>query len=54
MNGIVVYESLAAALRDGYHIYDRTADGYLIRIRTAAGWALALAKPSFREQEVWG
>ena len=53
MHGIVVYDSLAAALRDGYHIYDRTADGYLIRIRTAAGWALALAKPSWHEQEAY-
>ncbi|MGP6158799.1 MAG: hypothetical protein ACLPYS_15055 [Vulcanimicrobiaceae bacterium] len=51
MNGIVAYDSLAAALRDGYHIFDRTSDGYLIRIRTANGWALALAKPSAREQE---
>ncbi|MFY9780056.1 MAG: hypothetical protein WAJ85_06035 [Candidatus Baltobacteraceae bacterium] len=49
MNGIVVYESLAAALRDGYHVFDRTSDGYVIRIRTARGWALALAKPSAHE-----
>jgi hypothetical protein len=44
MAGIVVYTSLRAAVKDGYEIYDRTADGYLIRIRTPHGWALALAQ----------
>jgi hypothetical protein len=50
MNGIVVYDSVAAALRDGYHIYDRNSDGYILRIQTARGWAMALAKLTFGER----
>ena len=42
MAGIVVFNTLADALRAGYTVYDRTADGYLVRIRTARGWAMAL------------
>jgi len=42
MAGMVVFGSVAEALRAGYQVYDRTHDGYLVRIRTAAGWALAL------------
>jgi hypothetical protein len=42
MAGIVVFGSVAEALRAGYQVYDRTRDGYLVRIRTAAGWAMAL------------
>lgn len=42
MAGIVVFGSVAEALRAGYQVYDRTSDGYLVRIRTAAGWAMAL------------
>jgi hypothetical protein len=40
--GIMVFKSLAEALRAGYQVYDRTSDGYLVRTRTAAGWAIAL------------
>lgn len=42
MQGLMVFRSLADALRAGYQVYDRTAEGYLVRIRTAAGWASAL------------
>jgi hypothetical protein len=42
MAGLMVFKSLADALRAGYQVYDRTADGYLVRTRTAAGWAIAV------------
>jgi hypothetical protein len=42
MQGLVVFKSLADALRAGYQIYDRTETGYLVRTKTAAGWAIAL------------
>lgn len=42
--GIVVFRSLAEAVRYGFHEYARTDDGYLVRTRTSAGWALALVK----------
>ena len=35
------FPTLTAALRAGYHVYDRTQDGYLVRTRTATGWAIA-------------
>jgi hypothetical protein len=44
MQGLLVFDSLAEALRAGFHVYDRTGNGYLVRTRTAGGWALALAK----------
>jgi hypothetical protein len=42
MAGLMVFKSLAEALRAGYQVYDRTADGYLVRTRTSAGWAIAV------------
>ena len=42
MAGLMVFQSLADALRAGFQIYDRTQDGYLVRTRTANGWAIAL------------
>jgi hypothetical protein len=42
MQGLVVFKSLADALRAGYQIYDRTEAGYLVRTKTAAGWAMAV------------
>lgn len=42
MKGLVVFRSLADALRAGYQIYDRTDTGYLVRTKTAAGWAMAI------------
>ena len=42
MAGLMVFTSLADALRAGFQIYDRTQDGYLVRTRTQAGWAMAM------------
>ena len=42
MSGLMVFRSLADALRAGFQIYDRTQDGYLVRTRTANGWAMAV------------
>jgi hypothetical protein len=44
MSGVLVFRSLAEAIRAGFHVYDRTRDGYLMRTRTARGWAFALAR----------
>lgn len=40
--GLMVFKSLADALKAGYQVYDRTSDGYLVRTKTAAGWAIAI------------
>ncbi len=40
--GLLVFESLADALRAGFQIYDRIQDGYLVRTRTPTGWAMAI------------
>ena len=42
MAGVMVFKTLADALRAGYHVYDRTEHGYLVRTRTSAGWAMAI------------
>jgi hypothetical protein len=42
MAGIMVFPSVGAALRAGFHVYDRTSYGYLVRTRTTSGWALAV------------
>ena len=42
MAGVMVFKTLADALRAGYSVYDRTPDGYLVRTRTANGWAMAI------------
>jgi hypothetical protein len=42
MAGLMVFKSLADALRAGFQVYDRTPDGYLVRTKTASGWAMAL------------
>jgi hypothetical protein len=42
MAGLMVFKSLADALRAGFQIYDRTQEGYLVRTRTEHGWAMAL------------
>ena len=44
MTGLVVFKSLAEALRCGFQVYERTPDGYLVRTKTAAGWALAVVQ----------
>lgn len=42
--GLMVFKSVAEALRAGFQVYDRTANGYLVRQRTSAGWALAIVE----------
>jgi hypothetical protein len=42
MAGLVVFKTLADALRAGYQVYDRRPEGYVVRIHTSAGWAMAL------------
>jgi hypothetical protein len=43
MAGIVAFQTLSEAIRQGYQIADRTEDGFVVRIQTAAGgWAMAL------------
>ncbi|HEY1978246.1 MAG TPA: hypothetical protein VGG89_16965 [Candidatus Baltobacteraceae bacterium] len=49
MAGIMVFDTLAEAVRRGFHIYDRMPDGYIVQRRTESGLALALVverKPS--------
>ena len=41
MPGLMIFESLAAAIRAGFQVCDRTPTGYLVRKRTSAGWAMA-------------
>jgi len=44
MSGLLVFESLSAALLAGYHVYDRADCGYIVRMRTDAGYAMALVR----------
>ncbi|MGD0475885.1 MAG: hypothetical protein ABSB70_22070 [Candidatus Velthaea sp.] len=44
MQGLVLFISLADAIRAGYQIVDQTPDGYVVRTKTAAGWAMALIR----------
>ena len=44
MAGLVVFHSLADAIRGGFQIYDRTSEGYLVRTKTERGWAVALVE----------
>lgn len=49
MAGIMVFETLAEAVRLGFRIYDRMPDGYIVQRQTESGLALALVverKPS--------
>lgn len=41
--GLTVFESLAAALRAGFVLYDTQPEYYLMRIATPAGFGFALA-----------
>jgi hypothetical protein len=47
MPGLMTFPSLAAAIRAGFQVYDRTETGYLVRKRTPAGFALAIVDLSF-------
>lgn len=49
MAGIVVFKTLAEAVRMGFQIYDRTPNGYVVQRQTGSGYAFALvveSKPS--------
>jgi hypothetical protein len=41
MFGIIVFTSVAEALRAGFQICDKTEYGYLARTATDHGWAVA-------------
>lgn len=47
---LVVFRSLADAIRAGYQIYDRCESGYVVRIKTKAGWSQAIV--DLRERRV--
>lgn len=49
MKGVLVFRSLAEALRAGFEVCDRTATGYLMRTRTGRGYALAIVDLKPRE-----
>jgi hypothetical protein len=42
MAGIMVFDTLAEAVRLGFRIYDRMPGGYIVQRRTESGLALAL------------
>lgn len=42
MQGIRVFESLEQARREGYVLFDKTADGYLVRRDLGGRFALAV------------
>ena len=44
MSGMVVFTSLAEAIRQGYQLYERTPTGYIVRIRTERGFAFAVVE----------
>jgi hypothetical protein len=44
MQGIRVFESLEQARREGYVLFDKTADGYLVRRDLGGRFALAIVK----------
>jgi hypothetical protein len=44
MAGIMVFDSLAEAVRLGFRIYDRLPDGYIVQRRSEGGLALALVR----------
>lgn len=49
MAGIMVFDTLAEAVRLGFRVYDRMPDGYIVQRQTESGLALALVverKPS--------
>lgn len=42
--GLMVFNSLAEAVRMGFEVYDRMPDGYIVRTRTDRGWAMAIVQ----------
>jgi hypothetical protein len=41
MANLLVFPTLADALRAGFQVYDRVSDGYLVKAHTRAGLAMA-------------
>jgi methylphosphotriester-DNA--protein-cysteine methyltransferase len=46
MAGLIVFPSLAEALRAGYTPCDRIDNDYVVHAKTSSGWARAIAKGS--------
>ena len=44
MQGLLVFPTLAAAIQNGFEVYEKTSEGYLVRVRTNAGFALAVVR----------
>ena len=44
MQGIRVFTSLEDARREGYYLFDKTADGFLVRRDMGGRFALAIVK----------
>lgn len=45
MAGLLVFRTVADALRAGFTVYDRTPDGYLVKRKNANGlWELAIVE----------
>ncbi len=44
MNGLMVFNSLGEAIRNGFQVCGDCPDGYLVRTRTERGWAMAIAR----------
>jgi hypothetical protein len=44
MPGLVRFNSLAEAIRNGFQVCGQCPEGYLVRIRTERGWAMAIAR----------
>lgn len=44
MNGVMVFNSLSEAIRNGFQVCGEYSEGYLVRTRTERGWAMAIAR----------
>ena len=42
--GIVIFNTLAEAVRSGFELFEKTSDGFVVRMRTERGYALAFAR----------
>jgi hypothetical protein len=45
--GLMVFSSVADAVRAGYRVYDRTRDGYIVRTNINGRWALAVVRAQY-------
>lgn len=44
MKGIMIFRTLAEAMRDGFEIYEATRDGYLVYKHRGANWSFAYVR----------